>query len=623
MKSTASLETLAGLKLSIGCLRSAGDCLFWIEGRPELAGARVVVRLEPGGEPHVVSPDGLSLSSRVHEYGGGAMTVIGSADAPMVVGVRTGDQAIVSFEPGEKTPRVHFVEHGTAFGGLTRGPGFSVVAVREHHDDDHAGRRDLVLVDLERSRVNSLVSGRDFYSDPIWDAESGRIWWCAWDHPSMPWDASELWTAVLEADGVVSGAVRLAGGPTSPASQPSLLGVGEVGFAWEQEAPAQLWSWSEGSGLAQRARSDGEVSQPPWSLATASIAAIGSSGDAAAVHRNEGRSEMCLVVDDTLSIVDAGAGGSVDEVTPTETGVAWLGTGDRCLGYVARLRSDRSVETTRLGPRVGGDVAIAESISVQGPAGVVHGLVYEPATLNPAGPRPAVVFCHGGPTAEALPGFNPIIEAVVSRGFTVIAANYAGSTGFGPAYRHRLDEAWGIADVDDCVALVAGLGSIGRIDASRVAIRGTSAGGFTALLALTTGAFLGAVSWYGVADLIRLSESTHDFESRYLDRLVGSLPEHRDRYVDRSPVTRAGVMEGSALLLQGLDDVVVPPAQSAAMADAMRTRGHEVELIEFEGEGHGFRRLDTLTSALTAEISFYERILGRVDPLEVDSIGDR
>ena len=239
----------------------------------------------------------------------------------------------------------------------------------------------------------------------------------------------------------------------------------------------------------------------------------------------------------------------------------------------------------------------------------VHGLLYPPRGGGDR-PPPVVVFCHGGPTGQALGGLNPLIEALTSRGMSVLAANYAGSTGFGASYRHRLDGRWGLADVDDCVALLSGLAERGLVDADRAAIRGTSAGGFTALLGLATGAFRGAVSWYGVADLVTLAQSTHDFEAHYLDRLVGPLPEAIAVYEQRSPVNRAGEMAGAALLLQGLDDPVVPPDQAAAMASALEANGHEVELIEFPGESHGFRRLETLVAAFGAEVSFYERHLG-------------
>ena len=252
-------------------------------------------------------------------------------------------------------------------------------------------------------------------------------------------------------------------------------------------------------------------------------------------------------------------------------------------------------------------ISQAEPVTVLADDGhEVHGLFFAPTSDQASSPPPVVVFCHGGPTAQARAGFDPVIQALCSRGFAVVAANYAGSTGYGAAYRQRLDRSWGIADVEDCAILVEGLGAAGRIDPARAAIRGGSAGGFTALLALTTGRFKVGVSLYGVADLVTLAASTHDFESRYLDSLVGSSDVEGDAYVARSPVTRASQMSGAVLILQGLEDPVVPPEQAESMVAALRSAGQRVELIVFEGESHGFRRLETLVTALEAEMDFYE-----------------
>ncbi len=604
------IEVAASLKLSASCLRSFADDLYWIEGRPELDGARVVMRVRPDGDPEIVSPPGLSLSSRVHEYGGGAICLIAVDGEPVVVGVRAVDQAIVTFHPrsGAVTEVVH--EEASAFGDLSWGPGHGVVAVRERSTPTDVVR-DVVHVDLASGTISSLTGGRDFYSDPRVHAD-GRMAWCAWDHPAMPWDASEVWTGRLDGSGGDLALVAthlVAGGVDRPAGSPVLLSDGTLALALEDGDRAQLWRWSTDGGLEPLSHGGGEVGQPLWILGTTSVATDGRTDVLACVERTAGRSEVSRLEGRDLIAV-AVVPGAVDEIVSTSLGLGVLGTGDEHLGYVAWIQGGEMAGWRPLGPQVSGPVSRAEPIRVEADDGrEVHGLLFPPSVPTSEAP-PVVVFCHGGPTGQALPGLNPLIEALTSRGLCVVAANYAGSTGFGAAYRHRLDGRWGVADVDDCVALVAGLAEQGRVDGTRAAIRGTSAGGLTALLGLTTGAFVGAVSWYGVADLVTLAESTHDFESRYLDRLIGPLPEDLEVYRDRSPINRASQMRGAALLLQGLDDPVVPPAQATSMAAAMRANGHEVELIEFPGESHGFRRLDTLVDAFTAEVTFYERHLG-------------
>jgi dipeptidyl aminopeptidase/acylaminoacyl peptidase len=198
------------------------------------------------------------------------------------------------------------------------------------------------------------------------------------------------------------------------------------------------------------------------------------------------------------------------------------------------------------------------------------------------------------------------VQFFTTRGFAVGCVDYAGSSGYGRSYRCALWGQWGVADAEDCLDAALHLAARGDVDAGRMAIRGGSAGGMTALNALAAGEGFGAcVSWYGVTDLLGLVATTHDFEAHYTDRLIGPLPESRSLYVERSPVSRATSMAGSVLLLQGTEDAVVPPSQAASMRDALVAAGVRCDLRFFEGEGHGFRRADTLSACLEAELGFY------------------
>jgi dipeptidyl aminopeptidase/acylaminoacyl peptidase len=246
------------------------------------------------------------------------------------------------------------------------------------------------------------------------------------------------------------------------------------------------------------------------------------------------------------------------------------------------------------------------------PAGPVPGLVFEPVAGGPTTPGarpPLVVFCHGGPTGANDPGYNPVVQFFTGRGLAVAAVDYRGSSGYGRAYRQSLQGRWGVADVEDCTAFAQALAAAGRVDGDRMAIRGTSAGGLTALGALVgSERFAGAVSWYGVTDLASLAADTHDFEARYLDGLVGPLPSSLPEYRRRSPRHRAADITGAVLLLQGADDPVVPLGQAEGFAEAVAARGTRCELVVFEGESHGFRRADTIEAALEAELAFYRSL---------------
>ena len=233
----------------------------------------------------------------------------------------------------------------------------------------------------------------------------------------------------------------------------------------------------------------------------------------------------------------------------------------------------------------------------------VHGLLWLPPAPAAGAPPPVLVDVHGGPTDQSTVDWKPRIRWFVSRGWAVLSPNYRGSTGYGRTYRHALDHAWGDVDVTDTVTGLRALAHDDRVDASRAAVMGGSAGGFTALLvaAHTPPVVRAAVSLFGVTDLFDLAATTHRFESRYLDRLVGTLPEHADRYEARSPVTRGRDIAVPVLVLQGADDKVVPPAQAQLLVDSMRAAGGTVDQHVYAGEGHGFSKEATI-------IDSYERM---------------
>jgi dipeptidyl aminopeptidase/acylaminoacyl peptidase len=268
-------------------------------------------------------------------------------------------------------------------------------------------------------------------------------------------------------------------------------------------------------------------------------------------------------------------------------------------------------------------VSMAKSISVSTESGEVPGLYFAPvgsARSAPAGATPSkpaegrpplVVFCHGGPTSAAGGGFDPVVQFFTAKGLAVALVNYRGSSGYGRNYRRARNGLWGEADVDDCVDYAKGLAGLGLVDGGRMAIRGTSAGGLTALAAMErSDQFVGAASWYGVTDLEALAVDTHDFESRYLDSLVGPLPEAAATYRDRSPIHHPERISGSVLLLQGEDDPVVPLSQSLRFAARLREEGVDCTQTIFAGESHGFRRADTIETCLVAELEFYQRLFG-------------
>jgi dipeptidyl aminopeptidase/acylaminoacyl peptidase len=246
---------------------------------------------------------------------------------------------------------------------------------------------------------------------------------------------------------------------------------------------------------------------------------------------------------------------------------------------------------------------------------MAHGFHYAPANLNASAPEgerpPLIVESHGGPTGAVSSALDPKIQFWTSRGFAVLAVNYGGSTGYGRAYRERLNAEWGIVDVDDCTSGAMSLVERGLADPERLAIRGGSAGGYTTLAALAfRSTFRVGVSYYGIGDLEAMATDTHKFESRYLDTLIGPYPAARELYLQRSPLHHLDYVSGAMILFQGLDDKVVPPNQAQMMADAVRAKGLPLAHLTFEGEGHGFRKAETVQRTLEAELSFYGQLFG-------------
>ncbi len=502
-----------------------------------------------------------------------------------------------------------------------------------------------------------LCGGRDFFAAPRPDPSGRMLAWVCWDHPDMSWDASELWVGRLSGTGerlVVTGAERVAGGRHEGADgvsvgQPLWCADGSLVFACDAGGWWQPWRWRPGGRPECLSDDEAEVHAPDWQLGQATMADLGT-GLIACRRRAAGRDHLGVLDTSARSfaVVDQPCV-SVTALCAHRGGVAWLGStpfapaapwwmpfsgraasdSGRSTGHRSRLGAGGAEQEgepgTRGGPRSLGcatplslapeSVSVAQPFTFTGRRGEqVHGLRFLPRLEGwagpPARPPPLVVMCHGGPTGSAEPGFDPVVQMLTTRGYAVVSVDYAGSSGYGRAYRQKLLGRWGIDDVDDCVDAAVHAVELGWADSSKMAVRGSSAGGFTALGALVRADVFGAaVSWYGVTDLAALARSTHDFESRYTERLVGLPPDAEDEYRHRSPAHRVGDIAAAVLLFQGTDDPVVPAEQAEVLAGELRRLGRRCELLTFPGEGHGFGRAETLTAAFDAELAFYRREL--------------
>jgi len=598
--------------------------LLWLESRPDQDGRQAIMRLH-NGVVNELTPRHANVRSRVDEYGGGAFHASGG----VIVYCDESDHTLKLRAPNGTVRTLTNGDPLVRYGDVRVYPGVPVVlAVREDHRVP--GEPETTIVALEWPTAddrpvaeNVLRRGASFYANP----ELGpglRLAWLQWDHPAMPWDCATLHVGRLHRGGglAVRDAVQIAGrrgfGPDGAAAHhPRWAPDGSLLFTADPDGFFRLHSWRDDRDDPVRPlHSDAhDFDLPMFTLGNHAFAAL----DEARVltwYFSEGLCHLAVVSTRGEPTRRMAGVSSVDSVCVA------LGEGyalvDRPVGPRALVRvcPDGTLDTLRtLAGLPDRDVtSVARSLMFTGRHGPVQAWYYPPANARFAAPRatrpPLLVQVHGGPTAIATNAYYPTYQFWTSRGFAVLDVNYSGSAGFGRAWRDRLRGMWGVADVDDCIDATEAAVDAGLADPGRVVIVGGSAGGYTALRAVTTSdRFAAAISRYGIADLKALVGG-HKFESHYMDSLVGPWPEDERVYRDRSPINNLDKLASPILLLQGTDDPVVPPDQASALADAARRRGLPVALVMFEGEGHGFHTAAARSRTLEAQLSFLSQLFG-------------
>jgi dipeptidyl aminopeptidase/acylaminoacyl peptidase len=245
------------------------------------------------------------------------------------------------------------------------------------------------------------------------------------------------------------------------------------------------------------------------------------------------------------------------------------------------------------------DLSVPQPVSWPAPDGTaVHGLYHPPASsrFSGTGLPPAIVNVHGGPTDFADAGYSARAQFFATRGYAYLEVNYRGSAGYGKPYMAALRGKWGVLDVEDAVGGAQHLVAAGLADANKLVIMGGSAGGYTVLKTLADhpGFFRAAICMYGISNLFTLAADTHKFEERYLDSMIGTLPQDSATYRERSPIFGADRIVDPVAIFQGEIDRVVPKAQSDEIVASLRRRGVPHVYHVYEGEGHGWRKRQTI-----------------------------
>ncbi len=634
-KSPITSDRIVLESIKLGQLALHGEQLFWLESRPHEGGRNTVVRLDADGTRHDLTPRPLNVQTRVHEYGGGAYCVA----EEVVYFSNFSDQRLYQQRRGGPP------EPLTAEAAMRYADGFHdhgrnrLVCIREDHTQ--AGREPANAIvgipldgDPRDTSGDILVSGNDFYASPRLRPDGRQLAWLTWNHPNMPWDGTELWVADLHPDGSLQAPRHVAGGADVSVFQPEWSPDGQLHFVSDQSGWWNLYRLDNGKAVPLYPM-DAEFGAPQWTCGQRLYGFESSSriicaytqrgfwhlGRLDLAQRRLERFELPYTTFDDVHVqrsrIVCTAGSPSDP-----TAIIQIDADSQAI-TVLRRSVDFSVNAEYL--------SVPSAVTYPTDDGATgHAFYYPPRNADFQGPPserpPLLVKSHGGPTGACVPALHLMIQYWTSRGFAVLDVNYGGSTGYGRAYRERLNGRWGIVDVDDCVNAVTALVDRDAVDPKRMTITGGSAGGFTTLCALTfRDRFTAGSSYYGVSDLEALARDTHKFESRYLTRLIGPLPERQDLYEQRSPIHFTDRLSCPLILFQGLEDAVVPPNQAENMFKAVKAKGLPVAYMAFEGEQHGFRRAEHIKQVLDNELYFYSKVFGflpadHVAPIPIENL---
>ncbi|KAL7412312.1 Alpha/Beta hydrolase protein [Mrakia frigida] len=664
-KSPITTDLITGATISFAETRVSNKFVYHSETRPSEGGRSVIVRtaLEGGGDGKGKDVFGADWNarSRVHEYGGGAFVVVPDTDDVLFSNLKDGRIWRVArdgTEPVAVTPES--TTH--RFAAFQPHPLFStthpyLLSILEQHQEPSLPstvQNSLVLINASTGSITSLRSTTDFYSSCFWDptSKSNKICWIEWDHPSMPWESSRLCVGKVDGleeaggrDAKVTGVRTVAGGKDAIGSgettvgQPTWVG-GDLFFLWDKTGYSLLYRWKAGGGGEPELMMDElkyDLSDPDWTFSLSRYTALTPtllvltplikslttlhllhlpSKKLVPLSYSTQTSTPFVTVDGLRRISDT----SFLFVGTTDSSPPALSILDVASGEVTAVKKSSEVDEKEVSK---GMFSSAQGLEFDVPTGEggkmvnLNVLHFAPKNENYSGGvdgelPPAIIRCHGGPTSRSAPGMSWTTAYWTSRGYAVLDVNYGGSSGFGKEYRERLAGQWGIVDVQDSIETVKHCVTKGLIDGKRVAISGGSAGGFTVLGALTkSDVFAAGLCSYGIGDLELLAGDTHKFESQYLFKLVGgTLAEVPQNYYDRSPVHFAEKITADLLILQGLDDKVVPPGQAQTMVKKIEDAGGKVEAVYYEGEGHGFRKSENIKDSIETSRRALERTFG-------------
>ena len=628
-KSPLTATAIASESFGLSQVAIDGDDLYWAETRPWEGGRSVIVRKSSDGTTSDVTPEGFNVRNRVHEYGGGAFTVHDG----IVYFTNDSDQRVYAHKPGEApTPLTPDDARRYADLEVDHTNNRILCVCEDHSQPDAEPTNNVVAIGIESGEIETVAQGNDFYSSPRVSPDGRKVSWLAWDHPNMPWDETQLWVADVDTDGKTTNAQCVAGDPGESISEPVWSPDGTLYFVSDRKGWWNLYRWDGGESATSVCPMEAEFAGPQWQFGAAHYG-FSTSGELVCSYTQNGFWRV--------GQLDPRSGDLEPFDLPfTDLTRGALEVGDGWAAFISGSPTQPK-SVARLDLETGEHTVVVESSSLDVSASyfsvpeeiefpteggrTAHAFYYPPTNHDyeaPSGERPPmIVISHGGPTGATSATLDLETQFWTSRGFAVLDVNYGGSTGYGTEYRRRLNGQWGIVDINDCVNGALYAVSSGRADGDRLIVRGSSAGGYTTLACLAfRDVFKAGASYYGIGDLETLATDTHKFESRYLDSLIGPYPADRDTYVQRSPIHYVDDITCPVILFQGLEDEIVPPSQAETMVHAVKSKGIPVAYVPFEGEQHGFRKAESIETALHSELYFYSQVFGFTPAEQIDPV---
>ena len=632
--------TITTRTVSLSQVRVDGPDTYWVERRASQNGRQVLLRRAGDGSigellPLTPADELVDVRTRVHEYGGRAYAV----DGGIIVVSHGGDDRLYRYDVSHRlrglVPLTIYgdVRHGDLEIDTERGV---VYAVREDHRGEGEAVNTLVAIPLDGSAarddsaVRTLVSGTDFVSSPTLSPDGQHLAWLTWNHPNMPWTATQLHVGDLLEDGALGEQLVLAGMDADESvAEPrwteecELIHVSNLaGFRNLYRTEGFPRRGTSGPGWSQHLRTrplhpaQATFSTPAWELGPHTYDVLDGDHLIASWARN-GVWHLGAIRLANGELEEWNVGWQpLGNVAASDGRVVMLANNELALPSIVEIKHGQ-VEVLRDSGSFEPD---PNSVSLPTPlswptadGATAHGFLYPPTSATHAAPEgelpPLIVNVHGGPTSACRTGYDLCIQYWTTRGFAYLDVNYRGSTGLGTDYRLALNGNWGVVDVEDCASGAKYLAEQGLVDPDRMAIQGSSSGGFTVLSALVQSeVFSAGISRYGIADLTLLAQTTHKFESRYLESLLGVSSAQDPTLSERSPINHIDQIHSPLLLLQGSEDPVVPKEQATLMYNAVKDKGLPVALQVYQGEGHGFRLAANIRRALQAQHSFFAQV---------------